>query len=618
MKKIVYYLLLFTAVLMTACTEVDDPVSSEGKTAETAVDPGKSYTDKILPVTRGKKSEGQLRLRYYSDMPSVAYVSVADFHKLVSKGQTMTVTNQGDIYTLTTKNGTATVDVKLDVFTSMTYAELINLMHLVTPGLPANVGCDGGNFLKFNDLTEVSSFKPYSGTRFDFKKYSIDLHDDGTNVYFPFATLADIYADAQMNIASCDNERVVVSNDENTYAISQLDPDYAAKPYNRTEVSADMARFRYNELCFALDHFFGFPGRTKMEKAGFGQNGQSLDSTLELVENGKYVKHLLQSAKTMDFVWGLAALHVLMFDGGHTLLLPIAGLPESIKKSFQQKFQSSDIHYPQASDMVTKWSDALKKDFIEPETELKELRSVGFGKDDTYYVNDDKTTAVIIIDSFSNMDNDAWMKYYASGKTDADWQELLTKKKKDDMINFLYGLDRAKKDGVKNLILDLSLNGGGSSDNVVGMIGMIRSESKQSFFAQNVMEGKNCISNLLMDRNFDGVFNSLDDTNPKYDCSGLRIGVLVSKQAFSSGNIFPALMKGYGYPIIGERSGGGSCTIQMMLTADGFQYIISSYRSRATNQKFEDIDPGVAPTEGMELKYDDFYLLDNLGKLISK
>lgn len=618
MKKIVYYLLLFTAVLMTACTEVDDPVSSEGKTAETAVDPGKSYTDKILPVTRGKKSEGQLRLRYYSDMPSVAYVSVADFHKLVSKGQTMTVTNQGDIYTLTTKNGTATVDVKLDVFTSMTYAELINLMHLVTPGLPANVGCDGGNFLKFNDLTEVSSFKPYSGTRFDFKKYSIDLHDDGTNVYFPFATLADIYADAQMNIASCDNERVVVSNDENTYAISQLDPDYAAKPYNRTEVSADMARFRYNELCFALDHFFGFPGRTKMEKAGFGQNGHGLDSTLELVENGKYVKHLLQSAKTMDFVWGLAALHVLMFDGGHTLLLPIAGLPESIKKSFQQKFQSSDIHYPQASDMVTKWSDALKKDFIEPETGLKELRSVGFGKDDTYYVNDDKTTAVIIIDSFSNMDNDAWKKYYASGKTDADWQELLTKKKKDDMINFLYGLDRAKKDGVKNLILDLSLNGGGSSDNVVGMIGMIRSESKQSFFAQNVMEGKNCISNLLMDRNFDGVFNSLDDTNPKYDCSGLRIGVLVSKQAFSSGNIFPALMKGYGYPIIGERSGGGSCTIQMMLTADGFQYIISSYRSRATNQKFEDIDPGVAPTEGMELKYDDFYLLDNLGKLISK
>jgi len=56
----------------------------------------------------------------------------------------------------------------------------------------------------------------------------------------------------------------------------------------------------------------------------------------------------------------------------------------------------------------------------------------------------------------------------------------------------------------------------------------------------------------------------------------------------------------------------------MMFTADGFQYVISSYRARVTNQQFEDIDPGVAPTKGMELKYDDFYMLDNLGKMIAK
>lgn len=611
-------LLLLTTVLMAACSFFDDPVSSEEQTPLTAADPGQSYTDKMLPVTRNKQSEGQLRLRYYSDMPSVAYVSVADFHKLMTKGQEMTVTYEGGTYTLTTKNGTATVDVRQDVFFSTTYAELISLMHLASPGMPPNNGCDGDVFLKFNDVTEVSSFKPYSGTRFDFQKYGIDLHDDGTSVYFPFATLADIYADQQMNIASCDNERVVVSNDENIYAISKLDPDYAAKPYNRTEVSADMARFRYNELCFAFDHFFGFPGCSKMEKAGFGQNGQGLDATLELVENGQYVKHLLQSAKTMDFAWGLTGLHVLMFDGGHTTLLPIARLPENIKESYTARFINKAPDYQLVSSMYSDFKEDNRKSFQEPEKELRELRSVRFGKDDTYYVNDDKTTAVIIIDSFSNMDDDAWNKYYASGKTDADWQELLAKKKKDDMINFLDGLDRAKKDGVKNLILDLSLNTGGASDYVIGMIGMFRSESKQSFFAQNVMEGKNRITNLLLDRNFDGVFNSLDDTNPKYDCSGLRIGVLLSKQAFSSGNIFPALMKGYGYPIIGERSGGGSCTLQMMMTADGFQYIISSYRNRATNQKFEDIDPGVAPTEGMELKYDDFYMLDNLGKMISK
>lgn len=618
MKKHLYYILLLTTVLMAACTQVDAPVSDDSQTPQTAADPGQGYTDKTLPVTRDKQSEGQIRLRYYSDMPSVAYVSVADFHKLMSKGQTMTVTNQDGVYTLAAGKGTATVDVRQDVFTSTTYAELISLSHLTAPGLPPNPGCDGGNFLKFIDVTEVSSFKPYSGTRFDFKKYGIDLHDDGANVYFPFATLADIYADAQSNIASCDNERVVLSHDKESYDLSNSEPDYAAKPYNRTEVSADMAKFRYNELCFAFDHFYGLPGRTMMEKAGFGQNGQGLDATLEAEEDGKYVKNLLQSPKTMAFAWGLTGLHVLFFDGGHTTLLPFGGLPKSIEKSFNEQFIRDGILYPLAADMFDKWRQDREKNLYGPEDELKALRAVRFGKDDTYYANDDKTTAVIIIDSFGNTDDDAWKKYYASGKTDADWQELLTNRKKDDMINFLYGLDRAKKDGVKNLILDLSLNSGGSSDNVLGMIGMIRSGSQQPFYDQNVMEGKNRISNLLVDRNFDGEFNSLDDTNPKYDCSGLRIGVLVSKQAFSCGNLLPALMKGYGYPIIGERSGGGSCCLQSMFTADGFQYIISSYRSRVTNQKFEDIDPGVAPTEGMELKYDDFYLLDNLGKMVAK
>jgi len=141
MNKHLYYILLLTTVLMAACTQVDAPVSDDSQTPQMAADPGQGYTDKTLPVTRDKQSEGQIRLRYYSDMPSVAYVSVADFHKLMSKGQTMTVTNQDGVYTLAAGKGTATVDVRQDVFTSTTYAELISLSHLTAPGLPPNAGC---------------------------------------------------------------------------------------------------------------------------------------------------------------------------------------------------------------------------------------------------------------------------------------------------------------------------------------------------------------------------------------------------------------------------------------------------------------------------------------------
>ena len=115
-----------------------------------------------------------------------------------------------------------------------------------------------------------------------------------------------------------------------------------------------------------------------------------------------------------------------------------------------------------------------------------------------------------------------------------------------------------------------------------------------------------------MDTNFDGVFDEKDDANPKFDCSGMNIGVLSSKVAFSCGNQFPALMKDYGFPIMGERSGGGTCCIQVMQTADGQNYRISTYRDRTTDKNFKDVDTGIEPSEGYSFGYDHFYDLDFL------
>ena len=47
-------------------------------------------------------------------VPSVAYISVADFHKIMTAGDVMKVTRQGNLYQLASRNGTATVDVKAD------------------------------------------------------------------------------------------------------------------------------------------------------------------------------------------------------------------------------------------------------------------------------------------------------------------------------------------------------------------------------------------------------------------------------------------------------------------------------------------------------------------------
>ena len=156
------------------------------------------------------------------------------------------------------------------------------------------------------------------------------------------------------------------------------------------------------------------------------------------------------------------------------------------------------------------------------------------------------------------------------------------------------------------------LSDGGSCDIVGADVAILRKNRTVQFWSQDALEGKNKMATYYVDSNFDGVFDEKDDTNPKFDCSGMNIGVLSSKVAFSCGNQFPTLMKDYGFPIMGERSGGGACCIQVMQTADGQNFIISSYRDRSTDVNFVNNDTGIEPNEGYAFGYDLAFLTSKL------
>ena len=579
MNKTTNILMLLVIMVLAACT--DNNENPVGNLQPASVDAGPSYTDKTVEVNRDGNAYGQVSLRFYSDMLSVAYISVADFHKIMTGGEVMKVTRQGDLYGLATRNGTATVDVKADYLNSTTYAGFVDLMWMTDPTLAPNTMYDGSKYIKVVKMENVSTFKPASGVSLDFSKYSIDLHDDGSNVYFPFATLADMYSDCNFHNASCHDDLVVVSTKLDIYSINTIAPEYAAKPYQRAEVAADMAKFRYQELCFVFDNFFGYPGRTILE-----QNGKGFDAALESVPNGKVVKRLLQSTNNMDFAWGRMAMQYLIDDGGHTCFWATVGMPENVDGDYVEHLMAAATNYPEANVMYEDWLKS-SKERANAEKQLEALRKQAYG-DVLYKSNSAKTTGVIIINSFNDMDEEAWNKYYASQKTDADWQELMKSYKKDSFIGFLYGLAQAKADGVKNLVLDITQNGGGSCDIVGADVALLRKNRTVQFWSQDALEGNNKIATYYVDSNFDGVFDEKDDTNPKFDCSGMNIGVLCSKVAFSCGHQFPTLMKDYGFPIMGELQ-------------------ISTYRDRSTDKNFANTDAGIEPTEGYAFGYDHFY-----------
>ena len=110
----------------------DDPV--DDKTA---------FTVKQVPVNRYGQQDGTVAIRFYVDMPSVPYISVADFQKVVLPGSTFKVTKTGaGVYQLQNQFSTATVNTADETCSFDDFMAFTNLMGLVQPGIPK--GCYDG------------------------------------------------------------------------------------------------------------------------------------------------------------------------------------------------------------------------------------------------------------------------------------------------------------------------------------------------------------------------------------------------------------------------------------------------------------------------------------------
>jgi len=231
--------------------------------------------------------------------------------------------------------------------------------------------------------------------------------------------------------------------------------------------------------------------------------------------------------------------------------------------------------------------------------------------DETYYKEGD--TAYLLLNSFGSTNYDAWKEYYNSGCTGTT--PSIDEKFMGDISIVLDALKRANDDPeVKNLVIDLTLNPGGSIDEVLAMTALMGGQSQ--LYCENILTGQRQTIYYDVDCNFDGQFNELDK-EVEYD---LNFAVLTSCVSFSCGNLFPSLMKDMGFPVIGEKSGGGSCAIQYHATPEGLQYQISSARARLTDNRWRNIDEGVEPTHVIDttLDYSNFYDFAAISEIIKE
>ena len=566
------------------------------------------YEEKAIPVLRESlDSTETATVRFYQDMPNVPYMSVTDFYNqfyLLKSGLTegMSFTRDGGVYTLTNFCGDKAVfDADADTIV------IDNMLRFIKPA----------HDLQTQDSDGFDPEYPYARTShtivpempvpktIDLANYHIDLRGDETGVYAPLPTLDDIFASANGYFPVYSGEKIYMRDFVGDYmekSAMDEDPDYL--PAVKKDHPQDLAEFTYNELCLNIDLWYGKPGQEFIHEDL--ENG-----TFDEVLTAKYpeIKEMLRSTDFYTFFEGLNHVYSgLLSDSGHTavacwtLIFDAWDLANEITRVVKTKDYGANYVYM-----------SVKQDHT---AQRLDARRELYNED---YYAEKGDTAIIKLDKFE-IDRPAWKAFYTGkGVRPLKMNEIndVTNEPLFDTVGVvLSGLERAAKNPeIKNIIIDVSCNGGGNDTTLLAAEWLLTGVSYIN--DKDALTQQINTKHQLFDMNFDGVFDE-NDVSPY---TGYNIGILTSDGSFSCGNAFPWFMHEHGAMILGEKSGGGACAIRLSSSA-GLEVQASSAANCTVNDEGGTVDNGCPidadlMTEG-ENPYVGFYDLDTLSKLMNE
>ncbi|MBQ3718205.1 MAG: hypothetical protein II893_02250, partial [Methanomicrobium sp.] len=372
------------------------------------------------------------------------------------------------------------------------------------------------------------------------------LHKNG-GYYIPLQTFSDLFL-ATKSTAAMYNGEVVIIEVSLTDDLSKI---YYSVP--KSERSKEAAEFDYNELCLALDHYYGLKEvhRIKNFDAIFHECGYDY-----------YLKGTNQT---------LADIALCQF-----LNTQLDDLHSGFKSvSFRT---DKDAYDKEISGMLRGYSG---RSLIDERAMLQKARAKYYPSGVPHY-EEVGNTAYITFDSFKN---DHVGDYYSAPKE----SEL------DDNIRLMqYAYDKITREGspVKNVVMDLSVNTGGAIYDALYVTGLFLEEAQVS--AADELTGALTSAHYRVDINRDHLFDERDTLAGK----GYNLYCLESRVSFSCGNLVPNVFKDTTHvTLIGQTSGGGSCAVQPLSTSSGSLFQVSGNKrmSFIKNGAFYDIDRGADP-----------------------
>jgi hypothetical protein len=370
----------------------------------------------------------------------------------------------------------------------------------------------------------------------------------------PFQTVADIFSARQPYTISYNGEAIFLSTGEMFYdddnkltAFGEV--YYSAPAKARSEA---MGKYTFNELCFLLDHFYGLKENHEISRFD------------RLFDNNGFRELLSGTDSTISDALLYRTIHYILNDQHSKYLAcsPMSGA------NFISKLQEQFGQGP------------CREEPLRTMAELSAARR-------QYYPEG--------IHGYEEIGNTAYITFDSFSKPTRNYKESPATADDRDTIGVIsYSIRQILREGspVKNVVLDLSQNNGGAAPAAAYVLSAFLGDANLS--VRDTMTHAMATYTYTADTNLDGTFDENDTLAEK----GLHLFCLTSKASFSCANLVPCVFKQTGgVALIGQRTGGGACTITPMATADGSLFRTSSNMqlSFMRNGSFYDVDQGVEP-----------------------
>ncbi len=507
---------------------------------------------------------------FFSEYTDVPYVELSEFFvNFFSRSLMDGAPNFFDV-----SNGTVTnrftdtslvFDVKNNRLTTSDLDQFTNYTSSVKTPLDI-VDCASNNLAKLN--TEKTTYTKGKEITYDLNRYSLKLISYDNKIYAPFSVLENVVlSPVFMRIAFNGDAYYLVTTtgfvDSKTNELNEYGKMFYSGSLSKTR-SASYATYFYGSFLFEMENYNGHSPRLGIT-----------DLDKKLSELG-YKEDLLSTESDYANAAMAKAINEIFHDGGHTAFYH-RGMTSAFSAEKDSALQALLINYDKRYISEMQTFSTLKK-LRKSETSLVEVSS-------------SKETAVIHFDSFT-------------AHTTPITKDTVDQDTNSSFANLYYAFNElSKESSVKNVIFDISLNGGGAASALAETLSFLTDDPVE-ITVTNTHTGAVITEAIDFDNNLDGSTTDKDSYSGKYN-----FYILTSEFSFSCGNAFPYIAKDKGYAkIIGHKSGGGDCAVIPSVSTDGGSWTMSSNYSITSNGK--NVDDG--KDVDISIDYTSFYDVDKL------